>query len=104
MNGVGIMKYLKIRNGKAYFLNSEEVETEIDKIKRDDILHLLDLASDETINFEIDTMEGDKIKNEAHKIIYQSISSKMQDFLERRTQFLEESNSLYKDALEKYTE
>ena len=79
------MKYLKIRNGKAYFLNSEEVETEIDKIKRDDILHLLDLASDETINFEIDTMECGKIKNEAHKIIYQSISSKMQDFLERRT-------------------
>lgn len=98
------MKYLRIRNGKGYFLNSEGVETEIDKIKRDDILHLLDLASDETINFEIDTMGCDKIKNEAHKIIYQSISSKMQDFLERRTQFIEESNLLYKDALEKYTE
>ncbi|MBQ7674600.1 MAG: hypothetical protein IJT36_08885 [Alphaproteobacteria bacterium] len=97
------MKYLKIKNGKGYFLNSEEIEIEIDKIKRDDILHLLDSASDETINFEIDTMEYDKIKNEAHKIIYQSISSKMQDFLERRMQFIEESNSLYKDALEKYT-
>ena len=104
MNGVGIMKYLRIKNGKGYFLNSEEVEIEIDKIKKDDILNLLDLASDETINFEIDTMECDKIKNEAHKIIYQSISSKMQDFLERRMQFIEESNSLYKDALEKYTE
>ena len=62
------MKYLRIKNGKGYFLNSEKAEIEIDKIKRDDILRLLDLASDETINFEIDTIECDNIKNEAHKI------------------------------------
>ena len=98
------MKYLDIKNGKGYFWNSEGNEIEIDKIKRDDILYLLDLASNENIDFEIERMEKNKIKNEAHRIIYQSISVKFQEFLENRTQFIEESNLLYKDALEKYTE
>lgn len=50
----------------------------------------------------MDEIEGDNIKNQAHKVIYESLFKKFKEFLENRERFIDESESLYKDAMQKY--
>lgn len=96
------MKCLKIENGKGFFLDRDNNYQEIDKMGKDDILYLLDVATDEGVEFEIDDMDNNEISNPAHKIIYQNLRDKFNEFLSNKTQFLDESEALYKDALQKY--
>ncbi|ADU22799.1 hypothetical protein [Ruminococcus albus] len=96
------MNYLKISNGKGSFRNKDGEYKEIDTITKEDILYLLDEATDSTSNFEMDEITDDSIKNEAHKIIYKSIYSKFSNLLNNKKQFLDECDGLYKDALQKY--
>ena len=58
--------------------------------------------TDEGVEFEIDDMNNNEISNPAHKIIYQNLRDKFNEFLSNKTQFLDESEALYKDALQKY--
>ena len=102
MKGETIMNYLKISNGKGSFRNKDGEYKEIDTITKEDILYLLDEATDSTSNFEMDEITDDSIKNEAHKIIYKSIYSKFSNLLSNKKQFLDECDGLYKDALQKY--
>lgn len=97
-----IMKYLMIKRSKAYFINSENKEVEIDSIGKDDILFLLEQATNPEIKFEIDELDDTNVKNEAHRIIYESISGKFIELLKNKNVFIDESESLYKDALLKY--
>lgn len=97
------MKCLKIENGKGYFLGSDNVFQEIDSIGKDDVLRLLDIATDEKQVFEMDVMDDSLIKNEAHRIIYRSLSQKYMEITENKKRFLDESQNMFKDALEKYT-
>lgn len=96
------MKCLKIDNGKGYFLDKDSNYKEIDKMGKDDILYLLDVATDEAVEFEIDDMDENDISNPVHKIIYQNLRDKFYELLSNKTQFLDESEALYKDALQKY--
>lgn len=96
------MKYLMIKRSKAYFINADNKEKEIDTIGKDDILFLLEQATNPEIEFELDEIDDTNIKNEAHKIIYENISEKFRELLKNRNTFIDESESLYKDALSKY--
>lgn len=96
------MNCLKIKNGKGYFCNTQNQMQEVDGIRKEDILHLLDLATNSDVDFEMDEIEGDNIKNQAHKVIYESLYKKFKEFLENRERFIDESESLYKDAMQKY--
>lgn len=96
------MNYLRINNGKGQFMNHEGRYKDIDKICKDDILFLLDEATKKDSDFEVEIMTKDSIKNEAHKIIYENISSKLQELLKNKNKFLDESEALYKEALQKY--
>lgn len=96
------MIYLRINKGKAYFLNNEDSEIEIDKIGKDDILYLLDLATDVEILFEMDNFQDNPILNEAQKIIYESLYGKFTELLEDRTRFFDESSKIYAEAKRKY--
>lgn len=97
------MKCLKIENGSGYFLGSDGTFIEIDNIGKDDILRLLDIATDEMQDFKMDIMVDGQIKNEAHRIIYGSLSEKFSEILVNKKRFSDESQSMFKDALEKYT-
>ena len=100
---VKIMKCLEISNGKGYFLNSNNEMQEIDKITKEDILRLLNIATDINNTFEMDEFDENKgPSNEAHKIIYGSLYKKFIELLENKTRFYDESKAIYKDALEKY--
>ena len=100
--GEEIMKYLMIRRSKAYFIDADSKEKEIDTIGKDDILFLLEKATNPEVEFEIDELDSSNVKNEAHRIIYENISEKFKEFLKNKNVFFDESESLYKDALSKY--
>ncbi len=96
------MKCLKIENGKGLFLRNNGDMDQVDKMTKDDVLYLLNLATSSEESFEMDPIGDQDVLNEAHRIIYRSLYSKFSELLENRTRFAEESASTYKDAIEKY--
>ena len=96
------MIYLKIDRGRGYFLNAEDNMQEIHEIRKEDLLRLLELAIDNDVDFEMDKITDDNVQNEAHRIIYDSLYRKFKDLLENKSRFIDESESLYKDAIQKY--
>jgi len=97
------MKFLKIHNNQAYFIKNEaqpESWIEIDKIEKDDLLRLLDFATKD--DFEMDAYNGDNLANKAHQIIYKSLYEKLKPFLTNKDRFKDQTESIYKEALEKY--
>ena len=91
------MKYLYIENGQGFFSVSglETDKQTIDKIRKEDLLRLLNLIVDESAEngFEMDPYDEESLKNPAHKIIYKN----------KRVQFKDETCDLYKSAIEKYS-
>ena len=103
MKGNETMIYLKIDNGKGYFLNAKNSMQEIHEIRKEDILRLLDIATDGSVDFEMDEIKDGNIRNEAHRIIYDSIYRKFMELLNNRNRFIDESMRLYKEAVQKYS-
>ena len=91
------MKALKIENYQGHFVTEEDDYETIDKIDKAILLRLVNLALED--DFEYD--EG-KLRNQAHQIIYKSISEKLNDLHQKRNQFRDESERLYLDEYEKY--
>ncbi|WBU90318.1 hypothetical protein [Cellulophaga omnivescoria] len=97
------MKFLKINDNKAFFLKDKaepENWTEIDKIEKEDLMKLLDFAIQE--DFEMDVYDENILANKAHQIIYKSIYEKLNTFLNNKDRFKDETEAIYKEALEKY--
>ena len=94
------MKYLKINDSKGYYSIDSENWIEIDKINKENIIILLDRAIE--TDFEMDEYDANKISNKAHQIIYKNIYAKFSELLENKNRFKDESEQLYKNAIEKY--
>lgn len=96
------MKYLGINKSTAYFVNKENQQVNIDQIGKDDILYLLESATNADIEFEMDDYNENVIGNQAHKIIYEHLYKKFEEILSNKTRFTDECSSLYEDARKKY--
>ncbi len=97
------MKYLKIDNNKAFFIKDKaqpENWTEIDNIEKEDLMKLLDFATED--DFEMDDYNEGLLANKAHQIIYKSIYEKLNIFLTNKDRFKDQTEGVYKEALEKY--
>lgn len=94
------MKILKIEKSQGYYRDTEGNYEPIDKIDKAVLLALVNLAL--TDDFEIDEYNEEDLKNQAHQIIYKSISSKLIDLHRRRNQFRDESDRLFLEEYEKY--
>ena len=98
------MKYLKIEDNKGFFIKENEHTApewvQIDLITKEDLYFLLSKAITE--EFEMDEFKEDILSNKAHQIIYKNLYEKFSDLLLNKTRFRDESESLYKVALEKY--
>lgn len=94
------MEYLKIERGKAYYQIVADSWKEIDQINKEDLLVLLDKAIED--EFEMDELQD--ISNTAHKIIYKHISQKFKELIQNKSRFRDESEQIYKSAIEKYSE
>lgn len=93
------MKYLEIKDNKGYYWNDTEM-IEIDQINKDDLLKLIDCAEEN--EFEMDVYDENHLQNKAHQIIYQSIHSKLNDFLTDKVQFNRDVDELYAKAVGEY--
>jgi len=97
------MKYLKIDNNQAFFIKDKtqhENWTEIDKIEKEDLMNLLDFATED--DFTMDAYNEDVLANKAHQIIYKGIYEKLNIFLTNKDRFKDQTEAIYKEALEKY--
>lgn len=97
------MKYLKIEDNKGYFLQEKDSTpewVEIDRINKDNLLFLLNAAV--STDFEMDLYDESTLANKAHQIIYKNISEKFTELVAMKSKFKDESESYYKEALEKY--
>lgn len=97
------MKYLKIESHKGYFIKDKTNPTnwtEIDLIEKDDLLNLLDIATNE--EFDLDPYDEANLGNKAHQIIYKHIAEKFTTFLSNKSRFKDEADNLFKAAIEKY--
>ena len=96
------MKYLKIETGKGSFQKESGQWTELDQMGKDDLLFLLNKAIDD--EFEMDVYDVNLIQNKAHQIIYKHLYQKFDELKLNKSRFKDESEQLYKSAIEKYTE
>lgn len=96
------MKILKIDNGKGLYFKEPDQCIEIDQIGKEDLLTLLDNAI--SGDFEMDEFDTAALQNKAHQIIYKHLYQKFNELNENKSRFKDESEQLYKSAIEKYTE
>ena len=96
------MKLLKIENSQGYYFSEDEEYVSLDKITKDGLLRLVDLALEDGATY--DTYDEDKLKNQAHQIIYKSIYGKLSALSEEREEFIDESKRLFLKEYEKYSE
>ncbi|GGW99892.1 hypothetical protein [Salegentibacter mishustinae] len=97
------MIYLKIEDNRGFFLkdkNSPEDWTELDKIEKDDLMKLLDYATEE--EFDMDEYNEETLGNKAHQIIYKNLYEKFHNFLSNKNRFKDETDNIFKEELEKY--
>lgn len=99
-----LMKYLKIKDNKGYFLKQEKEQPdqwiEIDKISKEDLMNLLESAM--STDFEIDEFIEENIGHKAHQIIYKSIFEKFTDLINNKKSFIDECDLQFRSAIEKY--
>ena len=96
-----VMKYLKIDNNKGFYYIEPEIWKGIDQINKNDLMLLIDFAM--TSDFEMDQYIPENIGHKAHQIIYKNIYEKFALLLENKSRFKDESEQLFKSAMEKYT-
>jgi len=95
------MKYLKIEQNKGHFMSIGGDYVEIDMINKDELMHLVNEAT-ENDEFEMDEYQESDIGNPAHKIIYKNIYDKFTNLLQNKTRFKDESSQLYTRSFEQY--
>ncbi len=97
------MKVLEIKNGKCYF-NTDNTSKPISDIGKNDLFKILDMIYSEK-DCEIDKIDSNtEIHNDAEKIIYTSIYSKIEDFRSRIQEMKSEVKNEFKEVKEKYAE
>lgn len=98
------MIYLKIDDNKGFFLRDEGEEGttwhSIDLITKEDLYFFLKKAVSE--DFEMAAYDEQILSNKAHQIIYKNLYEKFIGLVANKTRFKDESDNLYKAALEKY--
>lgn len=94
------MKLLKIENSLGYYLDEAGDYVPVDKITKEQLLRLVNLALDEDV--ELDEYNDDQIHNQAHQIVYKSIYEKLHDLCKRREEFVDESERMYLQEYERY--
>lgn len=98
------MIYLKINDNKGFFLRDGGVHEatwhSIDLITKEDLYFLLKKAVLD--DFEMVTYDEQILSNTAHRIIYKNLYEKFIELVSNKTRFRDESDNLYKAAVEKY--
>lgn len=95
------MEYLKINNNKGLFYRNGEGMIEINKMTKEDLYDLVSAALDEE-EFEMTPYSNELLQNPAHKTIYSHIYRQLEDIRQRKEEFNEDIQSVYRDAYDRY--
>jgi len=98
--GTNSMKILKIEGSNGHFRVDDEVFVSIDKLGKESLLKLVELAL--TKEVEMDEYDPDTLKNEAHRIIYRSVHQKLQELVARKDEFFDKSEREFYEIYENY--
>lgn len=96
------MKCLRVKDNVGEFSLDGVSYSPIDKIAKEDILLLVDIALDKEQKFDMDSYDDKMMSNPANKIIYCNIFDKFADLVSNKDQFGAEINEKYKDAYDEY--
>ncbi len=96
------MKYLKIENSKGYYSLDGKDWSLIDELNKEHLLSLVNLSLSD--DFEMDDFDKEKLGHKAHQVIYKNIFDKLSELCRKKNRFKDESESLYKAAIEKYSQ
>ena len=94
------MKLLKIDDNLGYFFDGVGKFQPIDTITKENLSRLVDLTLREEVEF--DEYDSEKIKNQAHQIVYKNIYEKLRDLRDSKQEFIDGSERLYLPDYEKY--
>lgn len=95
------MKLLKIENSQGYYHAENGDFDTIDKLTKDDLLRLVNFTLNED-DVEFEEYDEERLRNQAHRIIYRSIYEKLQGLRDRKQEFKDESERLYLPEYERY--
>lgn len=95
------MKLLKTEGGCGCFLKEDAEYESLDKLSKEELLRLVNLTLEHE-DVEFDDYDEEIVRNQAHRIIYKSVHEKLTELAERRREFSDEADRLFKDAYEKY--
>lgn len=94
------MKLLKIEENQGHFLNADETYSPIDQINKEDLLRMVNsILADEG---EIEEYDEQKLKHQAHQVVYKSIYRNLQSLKDRKQEFTDQSERLYLPEYERY--
>lgn len=95
------MEYLKINNNKGLFLREGQGFIEVNEMTKEDLHNLVHAALTKD-DFEMSPYDETMLHNPAHKTIYDHVYRQLNDIHQRKEEFTDEIQSLYKDAYDKY--
>ena len=95
------MEYLKINNNKGLFYRAGEGMVEVNKMTKEDLYALVNAALKEE-EFEMTPYDETQLQNPAHKTIYSHIYRQLTDIHQRKEEFNDDIQCVYKDAYDKY--
>lgn len=94
------MRILKIEGSNGHFSTNGEEFASIDKLDKESLLKLIDLAL--TKEVEMDDYDPEILKNEAHRIIYRSVHKKLHELVARKDEFFDKSEREFYEIYENY--
>ncbi len=95
------MEYLKINSNKGLFYRAGEGMVEVNKMTKEDLYALVNAALKEE-EFEMTPYDETQLQNPAHKTIYSHIYRQLTDIHQRKEEFNDDIQCVYKDAYDKY--
>ena len=94
------MIYLKIENNVGKFYKDGTYET-IDKMANDDLWRLSNVVMKDD-DFQMNVYDEALLPNKAHRIIYKHVYELLTSLQERKEQYKNESELMYKTAYDAY--
>lgn len=96
------MKLLKIESNCGHFMAESGTYKAIDTIAKEDLLRMVKTVLDEDAEF--DEFDEEKIKNQAHQVVYKSLYDNLVSLQQRKAEFVDESERMYLDDYKRYVE
>ena len=92
--GENTMKLLQIEQNQGSFLDKEGKFSPINMLDKNHLLWLVNQTLDANVEITFDPFDAEKLRNQAHQIIYKSVYAKLVALHAERKDFVDTSDAL----------